>query len=270
VSTKKRSVVPIVHPFNRSPRAHILSSIVIETALDGLLGQQLVDEDGNTVVPRLLPGMSGGEIAESERALGRPYPAEVSALLRRTGGIDGKLEEVDFAVRIDGQALDDLFPQTATIAHDGYGNFWVVDLLRENGTWGPVWFLCHDPPIALLQCDGMATFLDELVRSFMPPHASLIDDVHEDRLFRVGREHPCALPAEEAVATGDLVVAAFAADLAPGWIVVDLRDAVPGMGIAWGRFCPRTELRRCGDLQLFAYRAPKKRGLFGRKRGLAS
>jgi hypothetical protein len=189
----------------------------------------------------------------------------VSALLRRTRGIDGLLEEIDFSGMLDGQALDDLFPRTATIAHDGFGNFWVVDLLRENGAWGPIWFLCHDPPVALLQCDGLAAFLDELRGMFTPPGTSLIDDVHENRLFQVGRVHPGEVSAEETVA--DPVAAAFAAELGSGWIVVDLRGAVPGMGIAWGRFGPRTELRRCGDLQLFAYKAPEKRGLFSRRRG---
>ena len=58
------------------------------------------------------------------------------------------------------------------------------------------------------------------------------------------------------------------AELGPGWIVVDLREAVPGLGIAWGRYGPRTELCRHGDLQLFAYREPAKRGgLFSRRRG---
>ena len=125
--------------------------------------------------------------------------------------------------------------------------------------------MSHDPPVALLQCDGLGAFLDALTGKFTPHGSTLIDDVHEDRLFTVGREHPGELSDVEIAA--DPVVAAFAAVLGPGWIVVDLRDAVPGLGIAWGRFGPRTELRRHGDLQLFAYREPEKRGLFSRRRG---
>ena len=237
---------------------------MIGAAFDRLIGEQLVDEDGHAVVPRLLPGMTEAEIADVEGALGVGYPTEVRALLRRTRGIEGLLEEIDFSGLLDGQALDEIFPRTATIAHDGYGNFWAVDLLRENSGWGPIWFLSHDPPVALLQCNGLAAFLDALREKFTPHGSTLIDDVHEDRLFMVGREHPGELSTAE-IAT-DLVVAAFAAELGPGWIVVDLREAVPGLGIAWGRFGPRTELRRCGDLQLFAYREPEKRGLFSRRR----
>lgn len=241
--------------------------MTIEVALDRLLAATLVDADGDPVTVSLLPGMSDQEIEAAERELGRAYPAAVRELLRRTRGLEGLLEEIDFAGAIDGQALEDLFPRTATVAHDGYGNFWAVDLLRENGGWGPIWFLCHDPPVALLQCDGLARFLDELGRMHSPPHASLIDDVHEDRLFQVGRSHPGSVPTEEAAASGDLELAGFAAELGPGWTIVDLRDAVPGLGIAWGRYGPRTELRRHGDLQLFAYRAPEQRGLLARLRG---
>ena len=241
--------------------------VTIDAALDRLLAAPLVDADGDPVTASLLPGMSEEEIDAAEAELDLSYPAEVRALLGRTRGIDGLLEEIDFAGTIDGQALDELFPRTATLAHDGYGNFWAVDLLRENGNWGPIWFLCHDPPVALLQCDGLARFLDELGRMHSPAPANLIDDVHEDRLFQVGRSHPGAVPTEEAAASGDPELARFAAELGPGWTIVDLRDAVPGMGIAWGRFGPRTELRRHGDLQLFAYRAPEKRGLLGRLRG---
>jgi len=240
--------------------------VVITAALDRLLAEPLVDSNGQHLEANLLPGLTDDEIVEAERTLGRTYSSEMRALLRRARGIEGLLEELDFSGTLDGQALEELFPQTATIAHDGYGNFWAVDLLRERGSFGPIWFLSHDPPVALLQCDGLATFLDQLAVTFTPTGPDPIDDVHEDRLFRVGREHPCALPVEDAEAAGDPVVAGFAAELGPGWIVVDLRNAVPGMGIAWGRFGPRTELRRCADLQLFAYKAPDKRGLFARHR----
>ena len=238
---------------------------MIADAFDRLLAQPLVDEDGDAVVPRLLPGMTEAEIADAEAALSVSYPPDVRALLRRTRGIEGLLEEIDFSGLLDGQALDEIFPRTATIAHDGFGNFWAVDLLRETDEWGPIWFLSHDPPVALLQCDGLGAFLDALTGKFTPHGSTLIDDVHEDRLFTVGRVHPGELSEVEIAA--DPVVAAFAAELGPGWIVVDLRDAVPGLGIAWGRFGPRTELRRHGDLQLFAYREPEKRGLFSRRRG---
>lgn len=239
---------------------------MIEPALDRLLAAELTDDGGEAVELGVLPGMSSTEIADAERTLGYPYPPAVRALLTRTRGLDGLLEEIDFAGLIDGQALDELFPHTATIAADGMGNFWAVDLLRVNEGWGPIWYLSHDPPVALLQCDTLASFLDELVRMHTPPYRSLIDDVHEDRLYQIGRSHRGALSIADARA-GDAELAAFAAELDDSWTVVDARLATPGEGIGWGRFGARTELRRSGTAQLFAYRAPAKRGLLSRIRG---
>ena len=162
---------------------------MIDAALDRLLAAHLIDEDGETVDIEVLAPMSAGEIAGAERALGHTYPPAVRALLSRTRGLNGPLDQIDFSGRIDGQHLEDLFPHIATIASDGWGNFWAVDLVRDNGSWGPIWYLSHDAPVALYQCDGLATFLDELVRMHRPPHASLIDDVHEDRVHRIGRTH---------------------------------------------------------------------------------
>ena len=65
------------------------------------------------------------------------------ALLRRTSGIEGLLEEIDFSGLLAGQALDEIFPRTATIAHDGYGNFWAVDLLRVKRRSGGLSGFCR-------------------------------------------------------------------------------------------------------------------------------
>jgi hypothetical protein len=45
--------------------------------------------------------------------------------------------------------------------------------------WGP------DAPVILLQAATVQQFVDELLKMYVPPHKSLIDDVHEDRLFEV-------------------------------------------------------------------------------------
>jgi len=99
----------------------------------------------------------------------------------------------------------------------------------------------------------------------VPPHASLVDDVHEDRLFRVWRENPGAMTQAEARASDDPVLAAFAATLDERFFVVDLREVPVGMGFSWGRFGPRTEVRRHGWERVFACGRPERRpGLLGR------
>lgn len=164
-------------------------------------------------------------------------------------------------------ATDELFAAGLPLATDGWGNFWVADLTPAERDVARVFFACHDAPVLLYQSPSVGHFLHELLRMHTPPHASLVDDVHEDRLFRVWRENPGAITQAEALASDDPVLAQFAATLDEDFFVVDLRDAPVGMGFSWGRFGPRTEVRRHGWERVFACRRPERRpGLLSRLR----
>jgi hypothetical protein len=65
-----------------------------------------------------------------------------------------------------------------------------------------------------------AASLSEVVRMYQPPHRSLIDDVHEDRLFNVWRKNPGALAVAES-ASRDETMRAFAATLDDRFTIVD-------------------------------------------------
>jgi hypothetical protein len=92
----------------------------------------------------------------------------------------------------------------------------------------------------------------------VPPHASAVDDVHEDRLFNVWRDNPGTLEHSAALAS-DEHLSAFAAELDDRFTFVDLRSPSIGMGFSWGRYGPRTDVRRHGHERLFAYAPPDKR-----------
>jgi hypothetical protein len=98
----------------------------------------------------------------------------------------------------------------------------------------------------------------------VPPHASAIDDVHEDRLFNVWGDNPGTVEYSAALAS-DERLSGFAAELGDRFTFVDLRSPPVGMGFSWGRYGPRTEVRRHGHERLFAYARPEKKpGLLGR------
>src|SRR6185436_441965 len=84
-------------------------------------------------------------------------------------------------------------PSGLPVAHDGFGNFWVLDLTPDDTAAAPVFYFSHDAPVVLYQGPGLGDFLHETFRLSIPPHASLVDDVHEDRLFRVWRENPAEI-----------------------------------------------------------------------------
>jgi cell wall assembly regulator SMI1 len=228
----------------------------------------LVDEDGHEVVLGVEPPLPAAEVELLEDELGLALPRELRALLAHTAGLDGLLDIVDFSGRTLDVATDELFAAGLPLATDGFGNFWVADLTPAGRDVAPVFFACHDAPVLLYQSPSVGHFLHELVRMHTPPHASLVDDVHEDRLFRVWRENPGALTQAAALASDDPVLAQFAVTLDEGFFVVDLRDAPVGMGFSWGRFGPRTEVRRHGWERVFACGPPEPRpGLLSRLRG---
>ena len=228
----------------------------------------LVDEDGRPVTLALEPGLAAAEIDRLEAEIGRPLPRELRALLAHTAGIDGALDQIDFTGTGLDVGLDETFPSGLPIAGDGFGNFWVADLAPAASDVAKVFFACHDPPVILYQGPSIGHFLHETFRMSIAPHDSLVDDVHEDRLFNVWGTNPGVIDHAQAAVSDDAQLSAFAATLADDFEIVDLRGAEIGMGFSWGRYGPRTELRRHGDELLFAYRRPPRRprrGLFSRR-----
>lgn len=237
------------------------------TAVDEISRAQasdLVDEDGNAVVLELAPALSPAEIEDLEAEIGLPLPQELQSVLELTGGINGTIDQVDFTGRNLAFGQDEFFPNGLPIAHDGFGNFWVLDVAPGDTETAPVFFACHDAPVLLYQSPNLEHFLRELFRMFIPPHTSLVNDVHEDRLFNVWGKNPGTIDHATAL-SGDDDLRAFAEELDERYTFVDLRSPEIGMGFSWGRHGPRTEVRRHGYARLFAYAPPEKKpGLFSR------
>ena len=226
---------------------------------------RLVDEDGAEVELQLAPALATTEIDELAAEVGVPLSGELRTLLGSTAGIDGgPLETIDFTGRSLSVGAPETFPCGLPIAGDGFGNFWIVDLAPDETETAPVFFLCHDPPVILYQSPDVGDFLHEAFRMLVPPHASAVDDVHEDRLFNVWRANPGTIDHSAALA-GDEQLRTFAAELDDRFTFVDLRSSPVGMGFSWGRYGPRTELRRHGHERLFAYAPAEKRPGFLRR-----
>jgi cell wall assembly regulator SMI1 len=226
----------------------------------------LVTAKGKPVALTLEPPLAEEEIAELAAEVEAPLPRELRSLLAFTAGLDGALHEIDFAGRSLSYEQLDVFPACLPIAHDGAGNHWVLDLRPGDTEAAHVFFACHDAPVILYQSPNLAHFLHEAFRMSVPPHDSLVDDVHEDRLFNVWRTNPAELDRETALAA-DPELSAFAAGLDDSFVFADLRAPEVGMGFSWGRFGPRTEIRRFGFERVFAYGPPEetpRKGLLGR------
>lgn len=230
----------------------------LEIVRDGM-GRVLSTKTGEVIALRPFSALTAPELEAFAAGLPCPLPAELRELLTQMAGFEGGAADfVDFTGERCSFAYEAAFPCGLPIAADGFGNFWVVDLGPESRTWGPIYFACHDPPIILYQSPDLAHFLGELLRCNTPPYDSLVDDVHEDRIFDVWGTHPGVRSHAEVLAGEDAELRAFAATLDPSFEIVDLRAAAIGSGFAWGRYGPDTEVRRFGRAAVFAYRKPQR------------
>jgi len=217
----------------------------------------LIDEDGQAITLELLPGLSRTELDDFAHQVPCLIPPEIEELLGACRGFYGTVEQVDFTGRELVFEFEAAFPNGLPIAADGYGNLWVVDLHPHSVQWGPIYFVCHDAPVILYQADSLEQFLQELFQMFQPPHQSIVDDVHEDRLAHVWRTNPGVLSHEQCLRSGDPILSAFARELDDGFRIIDLRRAKPGDGFSWGRYGPNTLVKRFGTYAVFAYKKPK-------------
>ena len=246
----------------------IIKNVSTRGVIEAALQQNLVNDDHKPVRVRLLPGLSNEELDEMARTLPVVPAGDIRELLQFCSGIDGTLEEIDFSGRTMRDGFEaEFIPYGLPIAHDGFGNYWVVDLQPGAADWGPIYFCCHDAPVMLLQSAAVEQFVSEVFKMYMPPHKSLVDDVHEDRLFDVWRRNPGVISQVNATASGGREIQTFAASLGADFEIIDLRNAPIGMGFSWGRYGSQTEVKRFGALAIFAYRRPEKKGLLSRLRG---
>jgi hypothetical protein len=225
-------------------------------------GTQLRDEDGDVTPLRLLPPLTDAEMRDLESSLPCPLPEEARELFSHCRGLEGAftdiVQEVDFTGLDYGFGIEEIFPHAVSIMHDGAGNFWVVDLIGDSNSWGPIFYACHDAPVIVFQTESLAHFISELLRLGNPPWESELAEVHDECDGRIWRENPGVMTHEQCAASGDPDLEAFAGSLDETWLFVDLRHPRLGDGFSWGRYGggPETN-RRFGEKRIFAYQQRK-------------
>jgi hypothetical protein len=166
-------------------------------------------------------------------------------VLAYTARIEGSgIGTIDFTGRTMDYEDRDLFPAGLPIAGDGAGNFWVLDLVAGESERAPVFFASHDPPVVVYESDGLAGWLERVLRTGASPIAFPSRPPPLERSGALG---------------GDDELRAFASTFDERFVFADLRSAAPGMGFEWGRYGPRTDIRRHVSARLFALAPPARR-----------
>ncbi len=195
------------------------------------------------------------EIDDLESRCGA-LPPDVRELLEYAAGfaVDGM--EVSFRAPQPFE-FEGMFACSVPIATDGYGNFWVVDA-SSRGAWGAVFFVVHDPPVAIIQARDVASFIDQVFDARATPAMP-----SDSAIQLIWERNPYVISRAQALASQDSTVRAFAQRLDEHFAIADLRDGMPGHGFVWGSAGPDTTVRRDGERLLFAVEQ-KRPGFFGR------
>ena len=112
-------------------------------------GMRTEDQDGWVETLEFSPGLCAEEIEELERSLPCALPQEVRELLAFSRGFENGPIDICFSGLVDSFGMEEVFPSPLVIAHDGFGSYWVIDLLPGSATWGPIFYVCHDPAVVV-------------------------------------------------------------------------------------------------------------------------
>jgi hypothetical protein len=232
----------------------------IET-LKGAEGTIFKDRDGSQQPLLLLPHLTDEEFRRLEASVPCPIPDEARELFRYArgfrvpnliGGPHKLLTEIDLSGLEAEFGLEQVFPHARSIAGDGCGNFWVIDLTSDSQSWGPVFYACHDAPVIVYQTDSLAHFIEEALRGGNSPWESEIADVNAALTSRIWRENPGVLSFEQCADSSDADLKEFAGSLDLTYEFVDLRAPKLGDGFSWGRYGSRSVVKRFGEKRIFA------------------
>ena len=239
---------------------------MLADTLREIAGRRLVDMDGEATILELKPPATDEEVRRLEASIPGPLPDEIRDALRVTTGLaNGPLESFSL-LDLEGFGLEEAFPHAYSIAHDGYGNYWVLDLLPDTTEWGPVYYACHDPPVIAYQAPTLEAFLRDVVAMAPDDPRSPINQVHDGAVSRIWHDRTGFMQQPVAADSTDPVLRDFATSLNADALITDLRNARLGDGFAWGRHGPRTTVLRHGTQRMWAVLPPppKPPGLLSR------
>ncbi len=231
--------------------------------INKLRASTFTDEDEEEYVLDFQDGLTDSEIDD----LAKFFPQnkidnELVEILKETRGWEGYgLERVDFA-SIGQFGFYELSPNSITLGHDGFGNFWILDIL-DNGALGHVYYACHDPAVFVLYTHTLNEFLQSLVEFYESPSENYLNEVHEKIVFDIWSSGGLVFEKNDfAIANEEFggFLGEFEGD---EWVVADMRKAKKKDGFAWGKFGPNNLSRRHPNKFIWVIKK-KKKGFFAR------
>jgi cell wall assembly regulator SMI1 len=236
-----------------------LKEMVLRASADNL-----TTKDGRPIFLQLGSGLTSEEIDNFQERLGVSIPAEIIDLLGITSGIEIKsLGYLDLLGNYE-FSFEEAFPMGLPILKDNAGNFWIVDIHPDTGAWRAIYFVCHDPPVIVIQARTLEDFLDQIIQAFKPPHTNLLSYVQDEAVNQIYASSAYFIEPDQARRSPDVLLSTFANSLSNNCKLADLRHAQIGSGFNYGLYGPTTTVKRFGAEPIFAVEGKGGAGLIGR------
>ncbi|MFM2386947.1 MAG: hypothetical protein RL660_1704 [Bacteroidota bacterium] len=206
--------------------------------LKSILKERYVSEDGEPYKLELKAGLTDQAIDSLAKALPtQKIPAEIRELLKFSSGFEFfGLDEVSFT-DIDFFAFEAFFPHTVELAGDGFGNFWILDI-EQDGKWGNVFFVCHDPAVIVKHSDNLAQFIAHVHEFGKKGTKSNLSIIHDKVVMDISEKNDGFIALAIARQSSDTTLKNFALSLPDNYVIADLRNKPNQSGFAWGKFGP--------------------------------
>ncbi|MCW5767862.1 MAG: SMI1/KNR4 family protein [Phycisphaeraceae bacterium] len=222
-----------------------------------LAKEELVREDGMPLRASVMPLGSGMNEDNFRAQPPNVMQPEFAALVAKCAGLQvGYLEVLFTEHRMQGYGF--LLPDWMGVLDDGFGNHWAMELGATDPA-GPVWFVCHDPPVMTLSAPTLAEFLDLVVDMHRkkPRHGfNPLCDPHKDAKRVYDDPSRRGLAVERLRNGSDGMLANIAASLPDDAVVFDLRTpASPVRGLVWEGLDPYADHQPTGHPMIRAGRA---------------
>ncbi len=238
--------------------------------LKSIVNERYTNEDGERFSINLKAGLDEEEITAFEYRLPGKLPTEIRALLEFSSGFEFYIFNVTFTGSGD-FGFEELVRNPIMLTDDGSGNFWVLEV-SDNGIWGKVYYVCHDPPVLVKHSENLTQFLQHLHDYGQNWSKSHFDIIYEHTVWKLDKESNY-LTLEDAMNSKDDELIAFTSKLAGDFLIADLRGKPLGSGFEWGKFMKGkgSNIIRHKTLEIWAFMKPKPFGvliwlkkLFGR------
>lgn len=233
--------------------------------LKAILNNRYETEDGDEYQVELKQGVSDEQIDNLAKRLPTGHiPNDIRELLKFASGFEfSGIDEVTF----DGVGqfgFENVFPYSVQLAGDGFGNFWILDV-DNNGNWGHVYYVCHDPAVVVKHSEDLAEFTKHIDEFGKQGSQSHLDTIHEKTVMDIWSNNNGFIDVEQARNSSDTTLKQFATQLPDNFVVADLRNRPNGTGFAWGKFGPNIDnaVRHKTDL-LWGFERQKKKGLLSK------